>query len=161
MSDSHDHLENIRKAVKVFLERRIEVLLHAGDFCSPFVFRELEPLKGRISAMYGVFGNNDGDRVLLVEKSAGLCTLRDAVSKLEIGGRRIVIMHYPDVAENLYNSGDFDLVIFGHTHQLVEKRNERATLINPGTVAGYLADRATVAIYESETGSHEIVTLAS
>lgn len=159
MSDSHDHLENIRKAVTVFLDRKIDVLIHAGDFCSPFFFREMEPLKGKISAMYGVFGNNDGDRLLLAEKAAGICTLKDAVMKLELGGRQIVVMHFPDVAENLFHSGDFDLVIFGHTHQIVEERAGR-TLLNPGTVAGYLADRATVAIYETESRSHEIVTLA-
>jgi predicted phosphodiesterase len=32
ISDSHDHLENIRKSADLFKQRKIEFVLHLGDF---------------------------------------------------------------------------------------------------------------------------------
>ncbi len=158
MSDSHDHLPNIRKALRLFADRRVEALIHAGDFCSPFFFRETEELKNRGVRMYAVFGNNDGDRVLLSRSGAGFCEFRDGVHLLRLAGRRIVVMHYPDVAESLFRSGDFELVVYGHDHQRLGK-GEGRLLLNPGTCAGYLADRATVALVDLATMEHELVTL--
>lgn len=34
-SDTHDHVDHIRKAVKLFKEERVEKVIHAGDYCSP------------------------------------------------------------------------------------------------------------------------------
>ena len=158
MSDSHDHLGNIAKAVAEFTDRKITALIHGGDLCSPFVFRQLEKLKPFCPRMYAVFGNNDGDRVLLTEKGKGFCTFRDGALTLELGGRRIAIMHYPDVAESLHRSGDFDLVIYGHSHQVrVEGRDQ--VLLNPGSCAGYLADRATIAVVDLDTLEVELIDL--
>ena len=59
MSDSHDHVGNIARAVEVFQDRGIGALIHGGDLCSPFVFRELGKLKAICPAMYAVYGNPD------------------------------------------------------------------------------------------------------
>ena len=158
MSDSHDNLEKIADAVTVFKEHSVEIVLHAGDFCSPFVFRELIKLQPECSKMYGVFGNNDGDRVLLVRNAGDFCDLRDGIMKLELSNRKIALMHYPDAAEDLYNSGMYDLVIYGHTHTRV-LRGENRKLLNPGACSGYLTDKATVAIVDLEDLSVDIVEL--
>jgi putative phosphoesterase len=158
LSDSHDHLGNLAKAVRVFSERKIGALLHAGDLCSPFVFRHLRELTPFAPRMYAVFGNNDGDRVLLTNKGAGFCVFRDGVHTLELEGRRIVMMHYPDVAESLHRSGDFDLVIYGHNHQARVEGTGRV-LLNPGTCSGYLAERASVATVNLETLEVELIPL--
>ncbi len=158
MSDSHDNLDKIRTAVAVFVDRKVEVLLHAGDFCSPFVFREMEQLKERKVKMYGVFGNNDGDRVLLVKNAGDFCTLRDGIMKLELDGRKIALMHYPDAAEDMFASGNYDLVVYGHTHREVIKGGDKR-LLNPGATSGYLVDRATVAIVDLSDLSIEIVAI--
>jgi hypothetical protein len=158
MSDSHDHLPNIRKALGLFAGRKVEALVHAGDFCSPFFFRETEELKRLGVRMHAVFGNNDGDRVLLARMGDGFCEFRDGVHAFSLGGRRIVVMHYPDVAESLYRSGDFDLVVYGHNHRLLTQ-GEGRLLLNPGTCSGYLADRATVALVDTERMEAEILTL--
>jgi putative phosphoesterase len=158
MSDSHDHLENIGKAVAAFTERRIGSLIHGGDLCSPFVFRQLEQLRELCPSMYAVFGNNDGDRVLLTEKGRGFCTFRDGALTLELGGRRIAVMHYPDVAESLHRSGDFDLVIYGHSHQVRVEGSDRI-LLNPGSCAGYLAQRATIAAVDLASLEVELIEL--
>ncbi len=158
MSDSHDHLPNIRRALHLFADRQVGALVHAGDFCSPFFFRETEELKNRGVRMYAVFGNNDGDRLLLARNGSGFCEFRDGVHVFELDGRRIVAMHYPDVAESLLRSGDFDLVIYGHNHQRLEKGQGRL-LLNPGSCAGYLTDRATVAVVDLAVMEVELIAL--
>ncbi len=158
MSDSHDHMENIGRAVAAFAERKIGALIHGGDLCSPFVFRQLESLRETCPQMYAIFGNNDGDRVLLTEKGRGFCTFRDGAMTLDLEGRRIAVMHYPDVAESLHRSGDFDLVIYGHTHQVRVEGGERI-LLNPGSCAGYLAERATVAAVDLGNLEVELIEL--
>ena len=35
ISDSHDHVDNIRRAVSVFREASVELVIHAGDIVSP------------------------------------------------------------------------------------------------------------------------------
>jgi putative phosphoesterase len=159
MSDSHDHMGNISKAVEAFSQRKIEALIHGGDLCSPFVFRKLDQLREFCPQMYAVFGNNDGDRVLLTEKGRGFCTFRDGALTLELDGRRIAVMHYPDVAESLHKSGDFDLVIYGHTHHVRMEGKDRI-LLNPGTCSGYLADRSTIAVVDLAGFEVELIELS-
>jgi putative phosphoesterase len=157
LSDSHDRLENLKRAAGLFRQAGAEALIHAGDFCSPFCFRELAALRG--IPFYAVFGNNDGDRVMLEEKSRGFCVLKDAVHELELDGRKLVVMHYPDLAEPLFGSGAYDLVVYGHTHRMLSRADGGRLLLNPGTCAGYLAERATVALWDTAGMEIEILRL--
>ena len=58
LSDTHDRLPAIDGLVREMLARGAGMVLHAGDFCSPF---SLRPLLEHNVAMMGVFGRNDGD----------------------------------------------------------------------------------------------------
>ena len=39
MSDSHDNLPMIRKAIRLFTDENAEAVLHAGDFIAPFAVK--------------------------------------------------------------------------------------------------------------------------
>lgn len=158
LSDTHDNLGNISRAVELFAAHGVEALVHAGDFCSPFVFRELAPLRAQVSQMFAVFGNNDGDRLLLANKGAGFCTFSDAVTTVTVSDRNIALMHYPDVAQAVHDSGQFDLVVFGHTHEAVVSGGAKI-LLNPGACSGYLAARSTIAIVDLETMHVELLEI--
>ena len=69
ISDTHDNLPQIRKAVKVFNREKVDLVFHAGDFVSPFTALEFKNLN---SPLYGVFGNNDGDKLYLKEIFKGI-----------------------------------------------------------------------------------------
>lgn len=158
ISDSHDNLSNIRKAVEVFSANGVEALIHGGDFCSPFTIPEFKPLSEKGVKMHAVFGNNDGDRVLLARRGEGFCTFADGSLTVTLDGKRIVILHYPDLGEDLFRLGAYDLVIYGHNHK-VRVEGGRKKLLNPGTASGYLAERATVAIVETHAMEVEIIAL--
>jgi len=163
ISDTHDHLENIKKAVDRFNKSGIDILIHAGDFCSPFVFRELNKLQPQCSRAYAVFGNNDGDKVLLTQNAGKFCSIQQGILKIQLEGRKIAVMHYPDIADELFRSGEFDIVIYGHTHRkrLDFSRGEasKRIILNPGSCAGYLTDSPTAAILDLEKMSADIISL--
>ena len=47
MSDSHDNLPAIRRALARFEAEGAEAVIHAGDFVAPFSIKELLKFKGR------------------------------------------------------------------------------------------------------------------
>ena len=59
MADSHDRVPAIRELLERMIERGVGMVLHAGDYCSPF---SLSPFLELNIPFAGVFGRNDGDR---------------------------------------------------------------------------------------------------
>ena len=155
MADSHDNVPMVRRAVEVFRSRGVELVIHAGDFVAPFAVAPLADLGCRVVA---VFGNNDGERVVLAKKFEAIGEVHPNLAEIEIGGRRIATMHYPELAEPIAASGRYDLVIYGHTHELDVRQGETVTL-NPGEVGGWLTGRSTVAIVCLDSMEVEIVDL--
>ncbi|MBZ0267246.1 metallophosphoesterase [bacterium] len=143
LSDSHDHVWNLRAALGT-LAAEADVLLHCGDFCSPFLVPLLAEFPGPVHA---VFGNNDADRYRLQLQAAktGNVTLHGESFFAELGGRRFAMHHFDDVGRHLAATGEFDVVCFGHNHRLEIARVGACRLINPGAILGYQpADRADV-----------------
>ena len=155
MSDSHDNVPMVRRAVEVFRERAVDLVIHAGDFISPFAVAPLADLDCRVVA---VFGNNDGERVVLAKKLEAMGEVHPNLAEVELAGRKIAAMHYPELAEPIAASGRYDLVIYGHTHE-IDLRPGPTTLLNPGETGAWLTGRATVAIVELETMEVELLDL--
>jgi len=59
ISDTHDNVYAIDKAVKRFNEERVELVLHAGDYISQFTAKHFKPLEAQL---VGVYGNNCAER---------------------------------------------------------------------------------------------------
>ncbi len=153
-SDSHDHVANVRRAVKRLVDEGVVHLLHAGDYVSPFLLKEVLECPGEF---VGIFGNNDGDKVLLSRVSGG--RIHPGPYELRLADRRILLLHEPYALEAMVAGGLHDLVIFGHTHQAVVERKGRTLIVNPGELGGWLYGRATFAIYDSLMGEAEIIDL--
>lgn len=154
ISDTHDHLDNLRKVLKILDERKISVMLHGGDFVSPFTWRVLKNFQGDI---YGVFGNNDGERVLLKKLYGD--RIQEQIRKIEIGGKNIALMHEPRLLEELAQSGAFDLIVYGHMHEVDIKKINNTLIINPGEACGWLYGKATFMIVNLETMDVEVLEL--
>jgi hypothetical protein len=65
-------------------------------------------------------------------------------ARIELGGRRIFVVHYPEYGYAMACTGEWDLVCCGHSHsagieQVSNVRGDRTWLVNPGTVAGLSA----------------------
>ncbi|MGB9758049.1 MAG: metallophosphoesterase [Candidatus Bipolaricaulaceae bacterium] len=155
ISDTHDNLTNLRKVLGTFRKEGVELVLHAGDFVSPFT---AEPFREAGPRLIGVFGNNDGDKLYLRERFHGIGELHHGPHELELSGRKIVLMHEPRALEALVASGRYELLIYGHTHR-PEIRAGPPLVVNPGELGGWLTGRATYAVVDLRTLRAEILEL--
>lgn len=155
VSDTHDDMDAIRKLVDVFNSAGVSHVLHAGDIVSPFTFEVLDGLKCPFT---GIFGNNDGDRLLLKKNSKGSIHTQPHIVGLE--GRNIVMVHEPLIVDALAESGRFDLVIYGHTHTPEIRRVKNTLVINPGKAARLHKGTATYAMFDLQRMEGRIVELA-
>ncbi|MGQ9700443.1 MAG: metallophosphoesterase [Candidatus Bipolaricaulaceae bacterium] len=155
ISDTHDHLVNLRQALKLLKAKGAELVLHAGDFVSPFV---AEPFRETGLRVIGVFGNNDGDKLFLQERFSQVGELHFGPKELELGGRKILLMHEPKALEALVASGRYDLVVYGHTHR-PEIRPGETLVVNPGELGGWLTGRGTLALVDLKRLQAEILEL--
>jgi len=156
MSDTHDRLDAVEKAIDFFNREGVKHVLHAGDLVSPFVAPKFAGLKAKL---YYVWGNNEGDREFIRVKFGefGVNPLGNFAA-LELGGRKIALLHgtHEEIVDSLVKSGSFDVVVRGHTHQ-AGIREEGTLLVNPGEVCGYLSGRQTVVMLDLAKLQAEIV----
>lgn len=155
MSDSHDNMNAIKKAVDFFNRKNVEIVLHAGDYVSPFTAQEFSKLKMKL---VGVFGNNDGDKLYLTERFKNIGEIHPDPFELEIEERKIVLMHQPKFVDELLVSKKYDIVIYGHTHK-IDIRKDTASVINPGECGGWITNKSTIGIIDTKTLAPEIINL--
>ena len=158
ISDSHDNLATLEKALIWLNEKRIKTLIHCGDVCSPSMLKEVSRLfHGKIHL---VFGNVDGDQysMLKLKKEGKLPNVKfhGDSGELDIGGRKIAFCHKILPAKGLAASGKYDLVFYGHDHKPWEEKMKNCRLVNPGTLAG-MFNKATFAVYNTDTDKLELI----
>ncbi len=154
MSDIHDNLQKLDAALKQ--AQSGEVLIFCGDFCAPFTLKQLA--EGFSKPIHVVFGNNDGDRFLLSQIASGFehVRLHGELADLTLGGRKIAVNHYPEIARPIAASGIYDVVFYGHNHTHRIERIGNCDLINPGEIFGN-SGRATFILYDTESRTCETI----
>lgn len=159
IADTHDRLPLVEKAVKRLNEERVELVLHTGDYVSAFAVQRLKPLKARL---IGVFGNNDGDKELLKRAFTGLdAEIRGRFAEVVVDGLKIAMLHgeEEELVRSLINTGSYDVIVHGHTHEAKSYREGETLVINPGEVCGYLTGKSTIAILNTENLDVKIIQL--
>ncbi len=158
ISDTHDNKEAAVKAARIAETKGVSVMLHLGDIIAPFTPKfMLQEFHGRFIA---VFGNNDGERPFLVKTVSSLGgEIGPAPKIIELDGRKIIMMHEPFAVESIAKSGDFDIVAYGHTHELRNEKIGDTLLLNPGEACGYLTGKKTFMIIDLQTMDVEIVEI--
>lgn len=154
ISDSHDNMPKIREAVKLFNERGMELVIHAGDFIAPFT---IDPLNELNCQYFGVFGNNDGEKFGLSKKSQGRIT--QPPNLVEFGGKKILVMHEPNELIALTKSQFYDIVVYGHTHDPLVEKHKKTLVINPGECCGWVNGRSTIVVADLDKMEAEIIEL--
>lgn len=145
IADTHDNRPHIRKATRHLIDHDVGLVIHAGDFIAPFTAKDFD---GLTCPFVGVFGNNDGERLGLANMYAELGPLHPVSTELEHAGRKIYVRHEPDAIEAIAASGHYDLVIYGHTHQIDIRQTGSTWIVNPGECCGWTTDRSTLVIFD-------------
>ena len=149
ISDTHDNLNAIDKAVELLNSKGVELVIHAGDFVSPFTVSHFEKLDAKLIA---VFGNNDGEKKGLANKFSDIGVDVDYFAEVEHLDKKIAVYHgsIESIVEALIKSKKYDIVVRGHTHRAEVRREEGVLIINPGEVCGYLTGKRTVCLVDAE-----------
>lgn len=136
LSDSHDHIPNLRAAITYCNAYGVALVIHCGDLISPFMLKELAAFNGPVHLVYG---NNVGDKHL-ISQSCGLkypsISHHGELGAVEAGGLKIAINHFPILARAIAKQGGFDLVCCGHNHRCSVEQHGETLLINPGELHG-------------------------
>ncbi len=159
VSDTHDRLPFIDKAVQKLNEEKVELVLHAGDYSAPFAAFRFKPLRAQ---MIGVFGNNDAEKELLQKNFETIGKqVRGKFAEVKVDKLKIALLHgeEADLLESLVNTSAYDVVMYGHTHQAAVRKQNRTMIINPGEACGYLTEKATVGFLDTETMEVELVSI--
>ncbi len=162
ISDTHDNLSNLevlKKHVNTYL-RNVDTIIHLGDITSPFTLKELLNLGIELVV---ILGNNDGDKLLLKEvygkiseppleiRLCGLDTL------LIHGFKSASITH--KIVNALARGGDYDIILFGHTHRYYLDVVGSTLVMNPGALSGYLTQQPTYGVVDFKEGKAYIASL--
>lgn len=136
LSDTHDNIENLGKAIDIIGKQQAEAIIHCGDIIAPFMLKQFQQAQ---IPLHCVFGNNDGDKYLLTKTAAasnGLITLYGLLGEIDFQEFFVGFTHEPQMAEGLAATGKYDLVCFGHTHMPRQEQIGKTILLNPGDVMG-------------------------
>ncbi|MFQ5743618.1 MAG: metallophosphoesterase [Acidobacteriota bacterium] len=160
IADSHDQMDNLRRAIDICRQEEVETLLHAGDFIAPFAVKALAEVGCPVHA---VFGNNDGERLGIRDAFGDWGRVQPGPVELTLAGKRILLMHEPYALASHEASNRSDLIIYGHTHESEWRPRSGdgsgGLVINPGEVCGWVTGRATFALFDLQKGDGRLVDI--
>ena len=144
VSDSHDRADPLAQAVGEAKALGAEAVIHCGDLIGA---QTIKPALASGLPVHAIHGNNLGDPTAMQYQSRmsnGQLQYHGADAKLELGGRRIRVVHYDDYGYAFACTGEFDLVCCGHSHraearEVANVKGSKTWLVNPGTVAALSA----------------------
>ena len=145
ISDSHDHLDNIERAMQRFEREEVSRILHPGDIVAPFAARLLQ--ERCLCPLDIIYGKNDGERDGLAEVFPEIC---DGPVMIRLGDLDVAMDHYPPSNQHPPLDGA-RVILFGHTHQIVNEDRDGILFLNPGESCGWVTGKATVAVLETVT----------
>ena len=160
ISDTHDNMPMIEKAIKKLNEEKVDLVLHAGDYIAPFVIPKFKALNAKL---IGVFGNNDGDHEFLKKRFSETenCEIRGRFAEIDANGFKMALFHgdETELLNALINCEGFDAVITGHVHSIDVRKKGKTLIVNPGEVCGYLSGKSTMALLNTDRREAKIIEI--
>lgn len=160
ISDTHDNLVNLKKALEYIQAQGIETLIHCGDIATMDTIRFLrDNFEGIIHI---VPGNADLDPDEEKQEAPKLKDLYfyPAVGAVEIDGVKIGFTHEPWLAKQIAAENRYNIMFYGHTHDPWEETIGTTHVLNPGNIAG-IRTQPTFALYDLQKRQGQLVLLHS
>lgn len=159
ISDTHDNLYNLAKALDLYIKEKCDVLLHAGDMAQK---ETLEYLAMKFHGpLHVVEGNADTNPAELKDLTKIYPNLifHGVVADITVDTLRIGMTHFPKIAQQLASEGIYDLVIHGHDHKPWQSFNGKTEILNPGNLQDSRYP-ATCALYDTSTRTAQLFQIA-
>lgn len=156
LSDSHDNLPMLERAVRLFNDAGCDLIIHAGDFVAPFTARALASLRAPLKS---VFGNCDGEKEGLRTALASIGEIREAPFRFVHKGLRFLLVHSNSGLDNFLAAAPCDIAVCGHTHKAEVVRRGKTLLINPGESGGWVHGKSTACLLDPSGLNADIILL--
>ncbi len=158
LSDTHNHLANLQKALRIIEDENIQTVIHCGDVTTTETLALLSPCKVILTYGNGDFSSGEMRNTLLrlnPESYAG------SVFQGEIDGLMIAVTHGHHLSQyqNLINSQQFDWIFFGHSHRREDRLQGRTRLVNPGALGGLHKEERSFCILDTQTRQIRFILL--
>ena len=140
LSDLHDNVADWDIIAKMLAAGNIAILINCGDTAAPAMLKHMsQSFSGTIHTVFGNVADRQRE-TRLVESLPNVVHHGDQ-GAVELEGRKLGFCHFPEVAEAMSATDEFDLVCHGHTHlqrwEPVRHSDGTVTmLLNPGTAGG-------------------------
>lgn len=143
ISDTHGNIDRTQQAVRLLESLEVELVLHCGDVGALAVLTRLDRWP-----VHFVLGNVDSPRMLCDEEHAVHEICHDRFGSLELEGKRIALLHGDDSRRlrQTIQSGQWDLVCYGHTHAAAITTVGKTLVVNPGAL--HRSSRPSIAVVE-------------
>lgn len=156
ISDTHDNVENIKKAIKLFLEQKVDFVVHCGDVVAPATIKHFKGIKLKL-----VKGNCDGDIEnikLKIEEIDG--EYLGEVGIIDIDNKSKLLAYHGNDRKRLdsfIKNCRYQYILTGHTHVSMDEIIGSTRVLNPG--AHYYGGQETVMILDTKTNKVNMVKL--
>lgn len=160
ISDIHENFHNLLLALERSKSEKVEAIICLGDLMNAGIAKVLAIQEVPV---YMIWGNNDGEKVDIVKtafrKNSQLEVSMNVYDFLDLGGRKIFISHYDDLAVPMAKSGLYDAVFYGHNHIMSQNIEGNTLVVNPGELAAQKSGVASFAIYDTSENTVELIEL--
>ncbi len=133
LSDTHGNIPTVENAVKVFINEKVAAVFHCGDIGSTEVLNTLSSMDRPVHV---VFGNVDvySSDWKYYPTNAGI-QIHGRFGEIVLNDKRIALLHSDDQQRfnAVVQSGEYDFILSGHSHEIHDYMKKRSRCINPGT----------------------------
>jgi putative phosphoesterase len=152
LSDTHNNVGNLLKALRLFRDEGITTLVHCGDMCNIATAQRMSGF----DVIY-VNGNMDSSAAAVNDALWFMNPNSEtpgAVFSGEVGGVKIGVTHghLPGRLDKLIKRGGHAFVFTGHTHRQRDEQIGKTRVINPGALGGARYGPRTVCIVDLAAG---------
>ena len=157
ISDTHDDLQSLEKALEILEAEGVTKILHCGDVCGPHLIRALMGFDVWISQ-----GNMDRHLGLAQAVEATLGRGRLAwFQRPTLDGYPLAMVHgdNEEALANLVTCGQYAYVFHGHSHRRRDQTVGRTRAINPGALGGRRWQSRSFCILDLATGRVRFVEI--
>lgn len=163
ISDTHNQIELIKKALDVFKKQGVGMIIHAGDLDLASTLDEFKNARVPIKM---VIGNIDEEPERFVERAEalGIDFEMNSFLNFEIDGKRLFVFHgnvlgkLDEVIKILGASKKYDVIIHGHTHVPRNERVGDVLVLNPGALKPMISGvKSSVVVYDVSEGKAEFI----
>lgn len=156
ISDSHDNLVNLQKALTWARDNQAEAILHCGDLTNSDTLELLATTWTK--PIYLVQGNGELYERSGLKKYPQIVDLGRSGGVFDYQDIKIGICHEPRLINPLLEQ-EPAFIFYGHTHQPWEEIKAKSRVINPGNLDGS-RNPATMASYDHEARDLKLILLS-